>query len=391
VVIPGTASFMRPLGADSDTEDGLNPHFVLVDEYHAHKSAEMLNVMESGMGARRQPLVFIITTAGKEKQCACFQEERALVVNILEKNIEPVPQNIFGIIYTLDDDDDWLDENTWIKANPNLGVSLSWDYLRKRVAEAVASPEKQNDVKTKNLNIWTQAETRWISSEAWKACPSKFIPDSLTGRSCYGGLDLSTNIDLTAWVLCFPPLDRGGEFIFLYRFFMPADNLLERQRRDRVPYVVWSGQGLITATPGNVIDYDLIESRILEDAAKYKIVEVAYDPYNATEIVNHLVDKGVNMIPHRQGFVSMSGPSKTFEEKVLARKINHGGNPVMTWMVSCTEIKYGEGDLIKPVKPDRKKTGKRIDGVIASVMALGRATMGTDTGSVYERQELMIL
>ena len=243
VIIPGTASLMRPLGKDSDTEDGQNPHFVLVDEYHAHQTNEMISVMESGMGARTQPMIYIITTAGFDKNGPCYQEERQLVIDILEKNLDPVPEHIFGIIYTLDDNDDWTDENVWVKANPNIGVSISWDYLRKQVSEALASPAKQNNVKTKHFNIWTQAVSRWIGAETWAACDGKVFEEALIGRSCYAGLDLSTNTDITAWVLCFPPADGEKEYKFLFRFFIPEENIIDRQKKDKVPYLAWREQG----------------------------------------------------------------------------------------------------------------------------------------------------
>lgn len=386
VVLPGTASFMRPLGKDSDTEDGLNPHFVVVDEYHAHPTNELINVMKSGMGARTQPMIYIITTAGFDKNKPCYQEERSLVVDILERNIDPVPENIFGIIFSLDEGDDWTDENVWIKANPNIGVSLGWDYLRKQVAEALLSPAKQNNVKTKHFNMWTQAVTRWIGAEAWAACDGKVFEDALAGRPCYGALDLSTNIDITAWVLCFPPLEGENEYKFVFRFFIPEENILEKQRKDKVPYIHWRDKGLIIATDGNVIDYDYIEAQIKEDGEKFDLREIAYDPWNSTEIVNHLSDI-FEMVPFRQGFGSMSAPSKDFEKKVLGKEIAHSSNPVMTWMVSCTEVKQDPAGNIKPVKPDRHKTGKRIDGVVASIMALDRAVHNEMGGtSIYETQ-----
>lgn len=385
VVIPGTAAMMRPLGKDSDTEDGLNPHFVLVDEYHAHPTNELINVMESGMGARSQPMTYIITTAGFDKNKPCYQQERQLVVDILERTIDPIPENIFGIIFSLDEGDDWTDENVWIKANPNLGVSISWDYLRHQVGEALMSPQKQNNVMTKHFNVWTQATSRWIGSEAWAACKAKVFEEKLAGRPCYGAMDLSTNIDLTAWVLCFPPVEEGEIYQFLFRFFMPNDNLLERQRKDKVPYIAWKNREYITATEGNVIDYDFIEDRIRRDGEKFQIREIAYDPWNATEIVNHL-SGDFSMVPFRQGFASMSAPSKDFEKRILAGEIAHSDNPVMAWMVSCTEVKTDPAGNIKPVKPDRGKTGKRIDGVVASIMALDRAVHNESGISIHETQ-----
>ncbi len=386
VTLPGSNALMRPLGKDSDTEDGQNPHFALIDEYHAHKTAELLNVMEDGMGAREQPIIYIITTAGYDKNCPCYQEERTLVVGILSGTLDPVPEDVFGIIFTLDEGDDWTDETVWIKANPNLGVSVYEEYIRSQVRKALATPQKQNSVKTKNLNIWTQAVTAWIGDEAWAACGGKVHEADLAGRTCYGAMDLSTSTDITSWTLCFPPTDLDPRYIFLYRYFIPEENLLDRQRRDKVPYLLWRDRGFVFATPGNVIDYAFIKAQIRKDADTFMIEEIAYDPWNSNEIVQNLMDEGMEMVQFRQGYASMSAPSKDFEKKVLAREINHGNNPVTAWMISCTEVKSDPSDNIKPVKPERKKTGKRIDGTVTSIMSLDRAVHGNINGSVYDKR-----
>jgi phage terminase large subunit-like protein len=384
IVMPGTAALMRMIGRDSKTEDALNPHFVVVDEYHAHPDNAMLEVMESALGARRQPMVYIITTAGFDKNCACYQEEHALAVQVLERTVEPVPENFFCIIYTLDEGDDWQDRNTWIKANPNLGVSVGWKYLEDRVQEAIVSPAKQNKIITKNLNIWTQAETRWIRDEDWQACGFKVDEKKLLRRPCFVGVDLSASQDITAVVYCFPPEGKEKRYQFAYRFFIPDENIIERERKDRVPYTYWIEHGLVLTTPGNVIDYDFIEQTILEDAEKFEIQEIAYDPWKAQEIVNHLTEAGFTMVPIYQRYSGMAGATDTFEKKVLARELAHGGDPVMRWMVSCTEVKSDRQGNIMPMKPRREQTGKRIDGVVASIMALGRAVTITEPAAEVE-------
>lgn len=390
ISVPGTAAFMRPLGKDSKTEDSWNPHFVLVDEYHAHKDNSMLEVMESGMGSRRQPLTYIITTAGLDKASVCYQEEHMLAERTLERSIEPVPESFFCIIYTLDEGDDWMDPKVWIKANPNLGVCVSWKYLEERVLEARHSPTKQNEIKTKNLNIWTQAETRWITDEQWTACAAPVNPIALRGRRCYGGLDLSTSQDITALVLCFPPETEDERYQLLYRFFIPEENIVDRERRDRVPYQYWIDQGYVYPTTGNVIDYDFIEQQIEKDAKFFDIQEIGYDPWNATEIVNHM-ESVTTMVPIFQRYSAMTWPSKVFEEKTLGGKIAHGGNPVIRWMVSCTEVKSDRQSNIMPMKPKRGAYGKRIDGTVASIMALGRAVLAKegDGKSVYEERGII--
>ncbi len=385
VVIPGTAARMRPLGKDSHTEDALNPHFGLVDEYHAHRDNSMLEVIESALASREQPLIYIITTAGFDKNSACYQEERTLAVQTLERSIEPVPETFFCLIYTLDEDDDWTDPDVWVKSNPNLGVSVRWDYLKERVQAALLSPAKQNKIKTKNLNIWTQAESRWILDEVWMECNFKVNRKSLAGRKCFAGVDLSATQDITAVVLCFPPEDKGGKYEFLYRFFIPEENLLEKERKDKVPYSYWIEKGLIATTPGNAVDYDFIEQQILDDAEEYEIQEIAYDPWKAQEVVNHLQEAGFTMVPIFQRYSGMAGPTDTFEKKVLKKEIAHGGDPVMRWMISCTEVKSDRQGNIMPMKPQRDKTGKRIDGVVASIMALHRAVLNLEGNkSVYD-------
>lgn len=382
IVINGNDGYIRPLGKDHKSTDGLNPHFVSVDEYHAHPTAEMLNVMEDGMGARSQPLLYIITTAGFDINSPCYQQERTMVAGILDGTIEPRLENVFGIIFTLDEEDDWTDEKVWVKSNPNLGVSIDVDYLRSQVSQALASPQKQNDVKTKNLNLWTNSVTSWIGSEAWDKCPSEAIDP--TGRICTGAFDLSSTTDLTAWVLCFPPKDLEKAYTLLCRFFLPSDDLRDRERRDKVPYSLWAEMGYLTLTPGNVIDYDFVEAQIINDAALYDIRDIACDPYNAKQTILRLQDEGLPIAQFSQGVMTMSGPTKDFERKVLSGEINHQNNPILRWMISCTEVKsYPEGN-IKPVKPDKKYTGKRIDGVVASIMALDRAALLWSGESVYE-------
>lgn len=378
ITIPGTASVVRMLGKDSKTEDALNPHFVIVDEYHAHPDNSMLEVMESGMGARQQPLIYIITTSGFDKSCACYQEEHLLAEKVLERSMEPIPESFFCIIYTIDEEDDWTDPKVWIKANPNLGVSVKWRYLEERIQEALISPAKQNKIKTKNLNIWTQAESRWILDDVWKACGFPVKEEILKRRICFLGLDLSASQDITAEVLCFPPEEDENLYQFLYRFFIPEENILEKERKDKVPYSYWIEKGLVIATPGNVIDYDFIEQQILNDAKEYEIKEIAYDPWKAQEIVNHLSEAGFTMVPIYQRYSGMALHTDTFEKKVLGKEIAHDGNPVMSWMVSCTEVKSDRQGNIMPMKPRRETTGKRIDGVTASIMGLGRAVINME-------------
>lgn len=385
IVLEGTAAQIRLMGKDSKTEDGMNPHFVLVDEYHAHPDHAMLEVMESAKMARKQPLTWIITTAGFDKNSVCYQEEHMLIERILERSIDPVPEHVFGIIYTLDEGDDWRDPKVWVKSNPNLGVSVYPEELQKAAVEALSTPTKLNGFLTKNLNIWTQAVTRWIQDEKWMACAGEIDVEALKGRPIYVGLDLSTTVDITAYCLCFPPISAAERFRLVWRFFIPEEGLLEREHRDRVPYTHWRDQGLIITTPGDTVDYNLAKQELDKDLARFSPSEIAFDPWHGQEISNHYTQAGLQMVEIRQTYSGMSAYTATFEAKVLAGEVLHDGNPIARWMLSNTEVKGDRQGNIMPMKPRRGAYGKRIDGVVAAIMALGRAVVTRDSSrSVYE-------
>lgn len=379
-----------PLGQDSKTSDGLNVHAALIDEYHAHPDAGMYDVLKSGMGSRSQPMTYVITTAGFEKNCPCFEmEERAK--RILDGS--EVDDTFFAIIYTLDEGDDWTDPANWIKANPNLEVSVYLKNLEDDFKEAFSIPSKQNNFRTKHLNEWTEAQTRWITADKWNLNNTAVDEHGLAGRMCFGALDLSTTTDLTAWVLCFPPDGPEDKYKFLYRFFIPQDGLHERTIREKFDYESMVRKGFITATPGNVVDYDFISAQILADAKTFDLKEIAFDPWNSTSVVNDIQKElGEICVEFRQGFASMSPACKDFERKVLGCELATGGNPVMNWMIACAETTTDPAGNIKLVKPDRGRTGKHIDGVVASVMALARAVNANkQEASMYETEGLLIL
>ncbi len=372
--IESTNSIYEPLGQDSNTEDGLNVHGALIDEYHAHPDAEMYNVLRSGMGSRRQPLLYVITTAGFDKQCACYSEED-YAKKVLEGIFED--DSYFAIIFTLDMGDDWKDEGNWIKSNPNLGITPKLADIREQCHEAEQVASKQNEFLTKRLNIWTESVMAWITADQWNRCSELVDADGLRGRRCYGAFDLSSTTDMSAWALCFPPETTGEPYRFIWRFFIPQEGLERQYPNKEILNKIkgWIRQGFIIPTPGDKIDYDFIKARIVEDAAAYDIREIPYDPYNASQLANDLIKEELPLIEFRQGFLTMSPAAKDFEIKVLGGQIAHGGNPVMKWMVSCTEIVKDPAGNIKPVKPDRQKSVKRIDGVVAAIMALARATI----------------
>jgi len=275
-----TSTLVRPVTKDAKKQDSWNPHVVLVDEYHAHRTNELISVYESGMGARRQPLTLIITTAGTNYDSPSYQEERATLTKMLTGEI-PMLERYWGIIYTLDDGDDWTDERVWVKANPNLGVSVYPDYLRDRVAEAIASPRKAVDVLTKNFNVWQKSENRWFRPERWMDGSVTVDEEQLVGVGACGGLDLSLTTDITALAWAFPEQD--GRHPLVWRFFIPVVGLQDRIRRDRVPYDQWIRQGWIIPCEGETIDYDLVAKTILEDAEKFGATRLGFDPWHIGE------------------------------------------------------------------------------------------------------------
>jgi phage terminase large subunit-like protein len=373
-----TNSFFRPLGRDHDSLDGLNTHGCIIDEVHAHKTRDLWDVIETSTGARRQSLIFAITTAGFNRQTLCF-ELHDHTKKILEGAI--TDDTFLGFIYTIDEEDDWEDESLWIKANPNLNVSVKLDDLQAKAKRAKEIPSALNSFLRLHLNVWTESETRWIPQKTWMTCAEACDLDSLKGQLCYGGLDLSSNKDITAFVLCFPPTPTRINYIVLCRFFIPKSNMTIRVHNDRVPYDVWERQGLLTATPGTSIDYNYIINQIGQDCKDYDLAEIAFDRWGATKIVQDLASLGFEkpednphaqrfLIPFGQGYVSMNAPMKELENLVLAGKISHGGNPVLSWMASNVVVSE---DPAGNIKPDKKRSIEKIDGIVAMIMALDRA------------------
>lgn len=385
--IEGTASKFEPLGADADTLDGLNIHGAIIDELHAHKNRDLYDVLETATGSRRQPLIFSITTAGFNRQSLCFQmHEYAIhVLEGFDRADGIKDDSFFGIIFTLDEGDDWEDESVWIKANPNLNVSKKLDNLREKARKAKQMPSALNAFLRLELNIWTQAETKWIAREHWDACGKAVDANGLRGRTVYGGLDLSSTTDITALILAFPPETDEDDFQVLCRFWIPEESMHERTKRDRVPYEAWVRQGYITATPGNVIDYDFILAQIDEDAQVYDLEEIAFDRWGSTKIIQEIEERELVCVQFGQGFASMSPPTKELEKLILSHRLAHGNNPVLTWMADNLVVLE---DPAGNIKPDKERSSERIDGMVALVMALARAVIhgGEDNKSVYDER-----
>ncbi len=375
---------MKPLSSDYGTHDGLNPNCGIIDEFHAHKDSGMFDVIKSAFGARRQPLMFIITTAGFDKSGVCYAY-RENVIKVLRGVNED--DSLFGIIYTLDDKSEWDDPKMWIKANPNLGVSLSADYLADQVKDAKNRPEAVRNVMTKNVDLWVDAERTWILDDVWLKCIGTTDPADLKGCACWGGLDLSNVSDITAYVLLFHENDC---FQLLPHFWIPEEKMLEKVRKENINYDKWVAEGYVTVTPGNVIDYDFVKADILRIVADYDLRTSAYDRWNASQTIIDLQNEGMECNPFGQGYGSMSAPTKEFEKLVLTGKIEHFGNPVLRWMLASTLVKT---DPAGNIKPDKEKSTQKIDGIVAAIMALGEwmTAQADDESNPYENRGLLTL
>lgn len=375
---------MKPLSSDYGTHDGLNPSCGIIDEFHAHKDSGMFDVIKSAFGARRQPLMFIITTAGFDKSGVCYAY-RENVIKVLRGVNED--DSLFGIIYTLDDKSEWDDPTMWIKANPNLGVSLSAGYLADQVKDAKNRPEAVRNVMTKNVDLWVDAERTWILDDVWLKCIGTTAPADLKGCACWGGLDLSNVSDITAYVLLFHENDR---FQLLPHFWIPEEKMLEKIRKENINYDKWAAEGYVTVTPGNVIDYDFVKADILRIVADYDLRTSAYDRWNSSQTIIDLQNEGMECNPFGQGYGSMSAPTKEFEKLVLIGKIEHFGNPVLRWMLASTLVKT---DPAGNIKPDKEKSTQKIDGIVAAIMALGEwmTAQANDESNPYENRGLLTL
>lgn len=383
-----TNSKLEPLGADTDTMDGLNPHGLIIDELHAHKDRSMWDVLTSATGARRQPLVFVITTAGLgggATPTVCRQEH-----DYSQQVLRGIVEDYSRVAYiaTIDEGDDWADEKSWQKANPNYGISIKPAFLRQECEKAMANPAEQNKFRRYYLDEWVQQETRYIDLRAWDATAGTVRPDRLRGQSCVGGLDLANKVDLSALVLVFPPAEESGPYQVVPFFWVPRDGLNERSRRDRVPYDTWAQRGLIEITEGSVIDYALIRQRIMELSREYRIEEIVYDEWNAWQMAQELEAEGLTMIAMRQGYKSYNEPTKELTRLILSGRLRHGGNPVLRWMADNLVVSTDPAGNLKPAK---ERSREKIDGITALIMALSRAVLREDNQSIYDTRGILTL
>lgn len=397
LTVQATNSKFIPLASEDSTLDGLNIHCALIDELHEHPTRALYDVLDTATGSRRSPLLFTITTAGVNRNSICWSQH-IYGQKVLESNLRDDGSDaFFAYIACLDkmegkeDYLPWDDEEQWAKCNPSLGVSVKIDDLRRKAAKAKETPSALNTFLRKHLNVWTQQETRYLPMDKWELCsgieedadPMKerlaFL-HAAKGRPCMGGLDLSTTTDISAFVLWFPPYGEDHKHTIIPFFWIPADNIEKRSKRDKVSYEVWKTEGFVFTTPGNVIDYDFIRQRIKLLGQQYLVQEIAFDPYNATQIVAQLKEgDGFNMVLHRQGDISMNMPTKELLRLTLTGDIVHLGNPVLRWMADNLVVQEGATGL---VKPDKEKSVEKIDGIVAAIMALARVNSKPETSGI---------
>lgn len=364
LIVQSTNSKFEPLGADSDTMDGLNISGAIVDELHAHKKRDVWDVIDTATGARRQPLIVAITTAGSDLTTVCG-ETHEYAIEIL-KGIRQ-DETFFAFVATIDESDEWTDPTVWAKANPNYGISVKQDDLEAKAARAKATPSARNAFLRLHLNVWTETETAWIPLESWDACKGPVDLARFAKKPCWSGLDLASKLDLTCLVLMFK--DEDERDVYVPYFWLPEGRI--KDRRGHSDYGQWVKDGFLEVTPGDVTDYSYIEKRIIEIRDQFDLKGVAYDPWNAGDTANRLRETfGVRMIEFRQGYASMNEPSKEFERRVIARQVVHDGHPVARWCVTNTCVKSDPAGNIKPVKP-AVTSRKKIDFVPAAIMAKG--------------------
>ena len=381
-----TGSIYQVLSSEVATKHGLNVSACIFDELHTQPTRALYDVMTQGSGdARRQPLWFLLTTAGTDRNSICWEvHQKAL--DILEgRKIDP---RFYPVLFGLPDDADWTSEENWYRANPSLDHTITIDKVRDAFRKAQETPADENQFRQLRLNQWVKQSVRWMPMDKWDECGGVVDPYALEGRACYAGLDLSSTSDLTALVLVFPPTSEDEPYIALPFFWLPEETLSLRVRRDHVPYDQWAKRGFIQTTEGNVVHYGFIERFICELGERYNIREIAHDRWNATMMVQTLEDDGFTMVPFGQGFKDMSPPTKELMRIVLEHKLCHGGHPVLRWNMDNAFVRT---DPAGNLKLDKEKSTEKVDGAVALVMALDRAMKNQGGDSVYNHRGLLIL
>lgn len=383
-----TNSFYQVLSAEAYSKHGFNVHGVVFDELHSQPNRKLYDVLTKGSGdARMQPLFFLITTAGTDTHSICYEVHQKAQDIIDGRKIDPT---FYPVIYGANDTEDWTSPKVWKKCNPSLGETIGMDKVKTACESAKQNPGEENSFRQLRLNQWVKQAVRWMPMDKWDKCAFAVNEEQLEGRVCYGGLDLSSTTDITAFVLVFPPLDEEDKYIILPYFWIPEDTLDLRVKRDHVPYDIWERQGYLQTTEGNVVHYGYIEKFIEELGKKFNIREIAFDRWGAVQMVQNLVGMGFTVVPFGQGFKDMSPPTKELMKLTLEQKIAHGGHPVLRWNMDNIFIRT---DPAGNIKADKEKSTEKIDGAVATIMALDRAIRcGNDTSeSVYSSRGILFI
>lgn len=369
--VPATNSTFQAKSAEGSTLDGLNTHLAIIDELHAHKKRDVFDVVETSLGKRRNSLMVSITTAGVDRTGICY-EQRTLVTKILSGSLQD--ESYFGIIYTLDPDDDWKSDEALAKANPNWGVSVRPEVIRALQAKAIATPSAENNFKTKHLDVWCNADVGWMDMKAWDACADESLDESdFDGEPCWLGLDLASTSDMTAKVKIFQRKIDGASHYYLFGDYWLPRTAIERGVNSQ--YQGWEYLGYLHVCEGPVTDFAEIRDSILEDCGRYSVQSVAYDPFQAVQLSKELSDDGVPMVLCKQTVANLSDPMKQFQALVLDHRLHFNGDPVLTWMVSNVVCHV---DVKENIYPRKDAPENKIDGVVAGIMALSRALLNDE-------------
>lgn len=387
IVFYKTNSFYCAISAEAYSKHGFNAHAVIYDELHCAPNSELWDTLITSMGARTQPLMIALTTAGDNRNSICW-EQHDYAKKVLEGTIED--DTFLPLLFGADEDDDWTDEKVWYKANPNLGVSVKIEHLRRECKKAMEIPRYQNTFRRLYLNQWTTQETRWLNMIDWRNCGSDFDPDYLSELRCWAGVDLSSTTDLSSCALVFEPDSEGVVHVLSYNW-IPGDNIQKRATGDNVPYDLWVDQEHLIATDGNVIDHDYIRLMISNTLKEqFPLLEVVgYDPWNATKWAIDLEGDGVPVVQIRQGYRTLSPACKELEKLVLSKALRHNNNPVLTWAMDNVVVTTDPAENIKPAKD---KARERIDPAVALIVAI--ATMlefQEEDINIYESRGLLSL
>ena len=386
ITIENTGSFYKAISAESNTAHGLNISTLIFDELHTQRNSELVDTLTTATGARREPLKIFITTAGYDKNSICYQMSE-YAVKVRDSIIDD--ETFLPVLFRAEVEDDWKNPDTWKKANPGFGKIIKESYFIQQFKKAEITPSFQNTFKRLHLNIWTGSESLWIDDSDYMMCNiSPIEPKKLLQRDCYAGLDLASTRDVSCLCLIFP--DDDDNFDVLPYFFLPEAKVKQDGLGDGVDYQTWVDEGYIIENPGNVQDYNYIEQKFKDLAEDYNIISCAFDRWGASQLVVNLINDGAKLNPIGMGFVSLSAPTKFLEKLILNKQINHGGNPVLRWMINNVHISE---DPAGNIKPNKAKSTAKIDGVIALVCALAEYlnNLEGDNQSIYEGRGLLFI